>query len=115
MLFYYFKTKKDLYYYLINYGLDFIKKHYLDLIDSNESDFIKCLIDATKLKINAYTKHPELFHFLGIPLSMTITNCLLCDRIGIIREGEIIETGKCFYREIPKQYETMFCIMGNRS
>ncbi len=65
MLFYYFKSKKDLYYYLINYGLNFIKKHYLDLINTDESDFIKRLVEATKLKLKAYTKHPELFHFLG--------------------------------------------------
>lgn len=40
----------------------------------------------------------------------------LCDRIGIIREGEIIETGKCFYREIPiNNMKQCSCIMDHRS
>ena len=27
-LFYYFKSKKELYYYLINYGIEYVEKHY---------------------------------------------------------------------------------------
>lgn len=65
MLFYYFKTKKDLYFYLVNYSLDFIKEHYLDVLDINEPDFIKRLVDATKLKMKVFKKHPYIFHFLG--------------------------------------------------
>lgn len=65
MLFYYFKTKQDLYYYLVDYSLDFIKERYLNVIDIDEPDFIKRLVKATKLKMEVFTKHPDIFRFLG--------------------------------------------------
>lgn len=65
MLFYYFKTKQDLYYYLINYSLDFVGSEYLNKVNKNEPDFIERIKQATKIKMRSYANHPDLFHFLG--------------------------------------------------
>jgi len=65
MLFYYFKTKQDLYYYLIDYAIDFIESNYMNHIDDQESDFIERLRRATLLKMKTYQAHPNIFHFLG--------------------------------------------------
>lgn len=65
MLFYYFKTKQELYYYLIDYGLDFVESEYLNKVNMEETDFIERIKQATKIKMKSYANHPDLFHFLG--------------------------------------------------
>lgn len=65
MLFYYFKSKQDLYHYLIAYSIQFIEVNYMNKIDKNETDFIERLKQATVLKMKTYNAHPDVFHFLG--------------------------------------------------
>ena len=65
MLFYYFKNKKDLYEYLIEYSLNFIIKEYLSLVDINETDFIKRLQGAAQLKMKAQLENEHVFNFMG--------------------------------------------------
>ncbi|UOQ92121.1 TetR/AcrR family transcriptional regulator [Halobacillus shinanisalinarum] len=65
MLFYYFKNKKELYQYLIDYSLDFTINEYINLIDTAEPDFIERLLQASRIKMKAYTENPALFNFLG--------------------------------------------------
>src|SRR5690625_3266310 len=65
MLFYYFKSKQDLYYYVINYAIQFIEQEYMNKIDLDETDFIERLKLATQLKMTTYQAHPDVFHFLG--------------------------------------------------
>lgn len=65
MLFYYFNSKKDLYYFLVDYGIEFIKTHYLDKIDETMGDFIEKYKDISQLKLHAYTRNPEIFNFFG--------------------------------------------------
>ncbi|MBT2571353.1 TetR/AcrR family transcriptional regulator [Planococcus sp. ISL-110] len=65
MLFYYFKNKKDLYEYLIEYSLNFIINGYLSLVDSNETDFIKRLKGAAQIKMKAQLENEHVFNFMG--------------------------------------------------
>ncbi|MFD1037748.1 TetR/AcrR family transcriptional regulator [Virgibacillus byunsanensis] len=65
MLFYYFKNKKELYHYLITYSLDIIIEKYLNLIDTNETDFIERYKLATKVKMKAFAENPNVFNFIG--------------------------------------------------
>ncbi|ANU09136.1 TetR family transcriptional regulator [Planococcus antarcticus DSM 14505] len=65
MLFYYFKNKKDLYEYLIEYSLNFIITEYLSLVDINETDFIKRLKGAAQLKMKAQVENEHVFNFMG--------------------------------------------------
>ncbi|UOR13741.1 TetR/AcrR family transcriptional regulator [Halobacillus amylolyticus] len=65
MLFYYFKNKKELYQYLIDYNLDFTINEYINLIDTAEPDFIERLLQASRIKMKAYTENPAIFNFLG--------------------------------------------------
>lgn len=65
MLFYYFKSKEELYYYLINVCLDLIINEYLCFIDETESDFIERYRQAAQLKIKALAERPYVFHFIG--------------------------------------------------
>lgn len=66
MLFYYFKSKQDLYYFLINYSLDFILNHYLALIDEHEPDFIKRYKQASQIKMKTSAENPHIFNFMGM-------------------------------------------------
>lgn len=65
MLFYYFKSKQDLFYYLLNYSLDFVEMEYFKKVNTKTTDFIERTKQATKIKMEAYANHPDLFHFLG--------------------------------------------------
>lgn len=49
MLFYYFRNKKALYQYLINYSIDIIMNKYLNLINTDEPDFIERIKQATQV------------------------------------------------------------------
>ncbi len=65
MLFYYFKNKKDLYEYLIEYSLDFFLTKYLYLVDIEEKDFIKRLKGAAQIKMTAKLENEHVFDFMG--------------------------------------------------
>ncbi len=65
MLFYYFQSKKELYYYLIEYGIRYMEEEYLPFIDEEEDDFIERYNQAARLKMEAYNKNPHIFNFFG--------------------------------------------------
>lgn len=64
MLFYYFNSKKDLFNYLVVYGLEYIDKYY-NMIDENEADFIEKHKKIAKIKLKSYTDNPYIFNFFG--------------------------------------------------
>ncbi|MCF8008952.1 MAG: TetR/AcrR family transcriptional regulator [Halanaerobiales bacterium] len=64
-LFYYFNSKKELFKYLIEEGIDFILSEYLNKIDQDIDDFIEKYKKVGKLKMKAYIKKPYIFNFFG--------------------------------------------------
>lgn len=71
MLFYYFKNKRELYLYLIDYCLDITLNEYLHLVDTNEMDFIDRMRQASQIKVRSFTEKPNVFYFMG---SLFLTN-----------------------------------------
>lgn len=65
MLFYYFKSKKDLYHYLVEYGINFISNEYLNKIDEIQTDYIEKYKQVSKIKMEAYSENPEIFNFFA--------------------------------------------------
>lgn len=65
MLFYYFKSKQELYYYLIDYGITFLVEEYFTLIDSTITDFFEKYKQAGQVKMQAYAKYPHIFNFIA--------------------------------------------------
>ncbi|MCW3490669.1 TetR/AcrR family transcriptional regulator [Dethiobacter alkaliphilus] len=65
MLFYYFKSKQELFNYLVEHGLEFVMKEYLSQLDTNQPDFIERYRLAAVNKLNAYVKYPHVFNFFG--------------------------------------------------
>ncbi|MFY9176388.1 MAG: TetR/AcrR family transcriptional regulator [Caldicoprobacterales bacterium] len=65
MLFYYFNSKKELFNYLFDYGIDFIIKEYIEKLDENETDFIERYRHASQIKLKVYHKNPHVFNFLA--------------------------------------------------
>lgn len=65
MLFYYFKSKRDLYEFLAQYSLDFVIEKYFSRINTNETDFIERLKKTTRVKFEAQTENKNVFNFLG--------------------------------------------------
>lgn len=64
-LFYYFNSKQELFQDLVDYSLDVIRAEYLELIDDNERDFVEKYRQASKIKLDAYYKHHQMFAFFG--------------------------------------------------
>lgn len=64
MVFHYFGTKKDLYYYLIRYCGDLIMKEIEINFDSNATDFFERIIMSSNIKIAVIKKHPSIMSFL---------------------------------------------------
>lgn len=67
-LFNYFTSKEGLYYYLIDYSLEIIKREYIDQIDSTTIDFIQRMENNSKTKYRYLQKHPEVNQFLSTVL-----------------------------------------------
>ena len=65
MLFYYFNSKKELFNYLFDYGIDFITREYIEKIDEDESDFIEKYRLASQIKLKLYRDYPYIFDFFG--------------------------------------------------
>lgn len=64
MLFYYFKNKKGLFKFLVDYSLDFIEEYYFKQIDISEKDIFNRLVKQAKIKSNLMTIHPHMSKFL---------------------------------------------------
>ncbi|WKA51235.1 TetR/AcrR family transcriptional regulator [Planococcus liqunii] len=65
MLFYYFKSKKELYEYLFEYSLDIVVHAYFKQVNSAETDFIERLKQAAQVKMKAQLENEQVFNFLG--------------------------------------------------
>ncbi len=72
-LFYYFKNKKGLYYYLIDYSLTVIMEEYISKIDFSATDLIERMSNNSKIKYRYYQQHPEVNHFLSTVLFKELT------------------------------------------
>lgn len=65
MLFHYFKSKRELFHYLVDYSISFVTNEYIKWLDPDETDFIERYRSAARAKLNAYAKNEHVFHFLG--------------------------------------------------
>jgi len=63
-LFNYFKSKKELYFYLIDYVAEIIEKIY-DEIDLNVTDFFERIREVGVIKYNIMKKTPQAFDFIN--------------------------------------------------
>lgn len=65
MLFYYFKNKRELYQYLVDYSVEMIRCDFISQIDMDEPDFIERLRQVAHIKMKALIEHPNVFNFMG--------------------------------------------------
>lgn len=97
MLFHYFNSKQELYYYLVEYSLVFVKTEYVDKLDAGETDFIKKCSEAAELKMRAIRKNPHVFAFAGsIYLNKVELPPELAERVA----GLMAETQSKLYQNI---------------
>ena len=66
LLFHYFNTKKELFLFLFDYSLEILKREYIELVNTDETDPFARYRQAALLKIDLIHKHPHVFDFLGI-------------------------------------------------
>lgn len=64
MVFHYFGSKKDLYYYLIDYTSDIILKEVSEKFDKSVTDFFDRIRMGTGIKMAVLKRHPGLIFFL---------------------------------------------------
>ena len=69
MLFYYFKNKKELYQYLIEYSMKITVVEFLNLVDTNESDFIDRMKQVSQLKMKLFIGNQDMMKWTGRWLS----------------------------------------------
>lgn len=65
MLFYYFKSKQELFHYLVEYGINYLFREYIDQLDESETDFIEKYKQAAQVKMKAYNNNPHIFNFFA--------------------------------------------------
>ncbi len=65
MVFHYFGTKKDLYFYLLSFCWDLIAEEINRQFDQSTTDFFDRIIQATDIKLAVIKKHPATLTFLN--------------------------------------------------
>lgn len=86
-LFNYFNSKKDLYIYLIDYGIQVIEGLYED-IDLSETDLFKRIENIGLQKLHIHKKYPHVFDFLAASLQEESTEVkdVIKDKVDPIYE-----------------------------
>jgi AcrR family transcriptional regulator len=76
-LFYYFNSKQELYYFLIDYCLDFIMNQYLNQLNREIGDILELFKHISRQKLEFFNEFPEVSKFLttlvlmdGVPESL---------------------------------------------
>ena len=64
LIFHYFKNKKNLYLYLVNYCNQHITETVSNHFNPHESDFFKSLIQVQQIKFSVINRYPSIFDFL---------------------------------------------------
>nr|WP_306813099.1 TetR/AcrR family transcriptional regulator [Paenibacillus soyae] len=64
LLFHYFSSKKDLYLYLYDHAVVFLRDEVAAKVDAEERDLFAKLRQLSVLKMGIYSVHPDLFDFL---------------------------------------------------
>jgi AcrR family transcriptional regulator len=64
MVFHYFGSKKELYYYLINYSGDIIVREVSEIYDIGITDFFERIRVGTEVKMSVLKKHPGILSFI---------------------------------------------------
>jgi AcrR family transcriptional regulator len=64
LLFHYFKSKKGLYFYIYERGMNLVKEKLYTKIDNSEPDLLARIRVVTDAKIVLVSQYPELFDFL---------------------------------------------------
>lgn len=90
MLFYYFKNKKELYQYLIEYSMNITMNEFLNLVDTTETDFINRMRQVSLLKMKLYTENPDIMNFMG---TLILTHELELPKDLITRMNEFKRLG----------------------
>lgn len=65
MIFHYFSTKRDLYFYLLNFCINLVMEEINDKFDTNITDFFDRIKMATTLKVAVLKKHPASLSYLN--------------------------------------------------
>lgn len=65
MVFHYFGTKKELYFYLFEYGAELIINEINEKFDRTITDFFDRIIQASEIKIAILQKHPSALNFMA--------------------------------------------------
>jgi len=66
ILFHYFKNKKEMFLYLFDRAVEMMMEEFLAKLDAEEQDLFVKWRQATMLKLDLITKHPDLFDFLRV-------------------------------------------------
>lgn len=90
MLFYYFKNKKDLYQFLIEYSMNITMNKFLNLVDTTETDFINRMRQVSLLKMKLYAENPDIMNFMG---TLILSNELELAEDLITRMNELKKLG----------------------
>lgn len=66
LLFHYFKNKKQLYLFLVDYCYNIIVDEFYKKVDLSEPDFFKRVRGAIRIKMEMLTQYPDIFKFMEV-------------------------------------------------
>ncbi len=64
LLFHYFKSKKQLFLYLYDFGIQIFQHEFIKRIDYEEQEFFTKMRQISKVKLDLHRKYPQLFKFI---------------------------------------------------
>ena len=64
LLFHYFKSKKQLYLYLYDFGMHIFEHEFFERIDIGEQEFFVKIRQISRVKLELQRKYPKLFKFI---------------------------------------------------
>ncbi len=64
-LFYYFKNKRTLFLYLVEYAVEFVTKAYIEKLVFSDDDFLNRYLKMSQVKRQAHEQEPYLFAFMS--------------------------------------------------
>jgi TetR/AcrR family transcriptional regulator len=63
LIFHYFKSKKDLYFFLYDYLMEMLSDEFYKKLDLSETDMFKNMRQTALMKLEMFKKHPHIFKF----------------------------------------------------
>lgn len=97
LLFHYFSSKKELYTFIYNFGMDIVLKEFEENIDFNVKDFLLFLKDVIVVKMKLMREYPNIFNFF---ISCYMDTSEEIEELNIRSDERSVKINKIVYENV---------------